>query len=550
MVSFVRKARNQLIRANDINELQAQAEAADASLTAEKAKIARVAPGTDAPGPRYYVTVDGDGNAAWMPERYIDFTHPDIGGVASASVDNSAALVLALAAQAILKIPIYARAGEYGFTGTHAIPWGMLGDGSSQTQFHALDDTASLRLTGARVTYGGFAVWGNEIAEVCLEIGSPTTIINQAKFTDIHARGATVTGWLFNCTQNCRFSSVSSYHNKGVGATFDNASQFNEFGHFGMTENEGGDLLFVSTDTHSSGFGDLANNGNLFTTALFERRKAAVTSTATGGTGTTLVDSSANWPVDRWVGAWVTRDPAGGSHEGFRITANTSDTLTIDGTWAVTPTTEAYNIVFPSIRAHACDVSTFVNLNIAHLNLNTDCPLIHCRSQDGTIGAGLVLQNAQMQGTANYGAGIVVDGATANANVVLIGRTYIARVKNGLVSGLASGRAFSGTSWAVFNTVADEYVGSASSYYQSLGEMSILFGADAQLLRTGTNMAGVGSGDSFSILSGHLEMGEITDPSAPSSNRGRAYFRDNGSGKTQFCVRFPTGAVQVIATEP
>lgn len=40
MVSFVRKARNQTIRANDVNELQATAEATDASLTAEKAKIA------------------------------------------------------------------------------------------------------------------------------------------------------------------------------------------------------------------------------------------------------------------------------------------------------------------------------------------------------------------------------------------------------------------------------------------------------------------------------------------------------------------------------
>lgn len=40
------------------------------------------------------------------------------------------------------------------------------------------------------------------------------------------------------------------------------------------------------------------------------------------------------------------------------------------------------------------------------------------------------------------------------------------------------------------------------------------------------------------------------DPSAPSADRGRLYFRDNGSGKTQLCVRFNTGAVQVVATQP
>lgn len=47
-----------------------------------------------------------------------------------------------------------------------------------------------------------------------------------------------------------------------------------------------------------------------------------------------------------------------------------------------------------------------------------------------------------------------------------------------------------------------------------------------------------------------LVMWERTDPSAPGSNTGVMYVRDNGSGKSQLCVRFPTGAVQVIATEP
>lgn len=41
-----------------------------------------------------------------------------------------------------------------------------------------------------------------------------------------------------------------------------------------------------------------------------------------------------------------------------------------------------------------------------------------------------------------------------------------------------------------------------------------------------------------------------TDPSAPSANRGVFYLRDNGGGKMQFVARFPSGAVQVIATEP
>lgn len=45
-------------------------------------------------------------------------------------------------------------------------------------------------------------------------------------------------------------------------------------------------------------------------------------------------------------------------------------------------------------------------------------------------------------------------------------------------------------------------------------------------------------------------LDERTDPTAPAVNQGKLYLRDNGSGKTQFCVRFNTGAVQVIATQP
>jgi hypothetical protein len=48
----------------------------------------------------------------------------------------------------------------------------------------------------------------------------------------------------------------------------------------------------------------------------------------------------------------------------------------------------------------------------------------------------------------------------------------------------------------------------------------------------------------------YIEGVEIADPAAPAANRGRLYFRDNGAGKTQLAVRFPSGAVQVLATEP
>ena len=50
---------------------------------------------------------------------------------------------------------------------------------------------------------------------------------------------------------------------------------------------------------------------------------------------------------------------------------------------------------------------------------------------------------------------------------------------------------------------------------------------------------------------GYFDMQEqAADPSAPAADHGVLYLKDNGSSKTQLCVRFSSGAVQVIATQP
>jgi hypothetical protein len=52
------------------------------------------------------------------------------------------------------------------------------------------------------------------------------------------------------------------------------------------------------------------------------------------------------------------------------------------------------------------------------------------------------------------------------------------------------------------------------------------------------------------LAGGGLLMKERADPTAPAADNGILYVRDNGSGKSQLVVRFPTGAIQVISTEP
>lgn len=64
------------------------------------------------------------------------------------------------------------------------------------------------------------------------------------------------------------------------------------------------------------------------------------------------------------------------------------------------------------------------------------------------------------------------------------------------------------------------------------------------------------------VTDGHIltefEIGEpvqimptvTADPSGDITTKGKFFFRDGGAGKMQFCVRYPSGVTQVLATEP
>lgn len=75
------------------------------------------------------------------------------------------------------------------------------------------------------------------------------------------------------------------------------------------------------------------------------------------------------------------------------------------------------------------------------------------------------------------------------------------------------------------------------------------------VLAYGGGNVGIGSGAAtpasrLDISAGAIRQAEMTTPSAPAANSGLTFMRDNGSGKTQYCVLFSSGAVQVIATQP
>ena len=55
---------------------------------------------------------------------------------------------------------------------------------------------------------------------------------------------------------------------------------------------------------------------------------------------------------------------------------------------------------------------------------------------------------------------------------------------------------------------------------------------------------------SNAFLTGYIEVVEMAAPSAPAANKARLFVQDNGAGKTQLMVLFPSGAAQQVAIEP
>lgn len=84
---------------------------------------------------------------------------------------------------------------------------------------------------------------------------------------------------------------------------------------------------------------------------------------------------------------------------------------------------------------------------------------------------------------------------------------------------------------------------------QASGGLEIASGT-GHTLRLMPGSGGVVVGGPLEWGASHSELTEMADPAAPAADKARLYARDNGSGKTQLVVRFPTGAVQVLATEP
>lgn len=160
------------------------------------------------------------------------------------------------------------------------------------------------------------------------------------------------------------------------------------------------------------------------------------------------------------------------------------------------------------------------------------------------------------------GINIVVVGSTASTfpsstHAVAVGYGAKATATGTAVGGKASAGSVSG----ITDATSVGYNARASNRSVAIGKDSIA-GSDQVAIGSGataahSNAVALGKGtattatDQVNLGARHIEITELAaDPAAPALNGARLFTRDNGAGKTQVCVRFNTGAVVVIATEP
>lgn len=153
-------------------------------------------------------------------------------------------------------------------------------------------------------------------------------------------------------------------------------------------------------------------------------------------------------------------------------------------------------------------------------------------------------------GTNNAAGGLLaLFSNTTGSNSTAFGREALRRfVSAGNQVAIGYRALFGGDATPANNTGANNIaIGFQAGDAITTGSTNIVIGYDIDVdSATGSNQINIGG----VYFHDRLLYTERADPAAPAANQAVVYARDNGSGKTQLCVRFNTGAVQVLATEP
>lgn len=146
-----------------------------------------------------------------------------------------------------------------------------------------------------------------------------------------------------------------------------------------------------------------------------------------------------------------------------------------------------------------------------------------------------------------HSAGIA-DGASLNSHMRVVDTSSFAANEGGVIGLAGFQDASTLRTFAALKGGKENATSGNSAGYLGLWSRDAATGLVERIRITS---AGVIQIPASGTTGGFFEMNELSgDAAAGAANTARLFVRDNGSGKTQLVVRFNTGAVQVIATEP
>jgi hypothetical protein len=182
-------------------------------------------------------------------------------------------------------------------------------------------------------------------------------------------------------------------------------------------------------------------------------------------------------------------------------------------------------------------------------NTTNDTIVFWGQSTHGGIGVyGTSVSNGGIVGSSVSGAGVV--GTSLSSAGVLASSSS----DNGVTASSASSSK-SGV-WGD-NTMGGYGVSGSTSGASAAGVWGSNSGSGTGARGTATSGHGIhgratsgyaGFFDGKVYTNSFFELREVPAPARPKANRARLFLKDNGSGKTQLCVKFSNGVVRILAT--
>lgn len=264
------------------------------------------------------------------------------------------------------------------------------------------------------------------------------------------------------------------------------------------------------------------------------------------------------------AGARATQDPGrvlGGNVQGGRasVAVGSEASAVGDGSIAIGggATTTTHNGT--AVGANAKVVGSGTSVGSGAVSDALGLAVGYLASTTGGLSLGASSLTATVNSTAvGRGARAVTDAGGAIVNSTALGRDAKANAASGNATAIGQGATASGARNVVVgsgasSTLADTVViGDAAT---STASSAVALGKSASATHTnsvalGANTSTTGN-DQVRVGARHIEYTELAaDPAAPAVNNARVYTRDDGTGKTQLCVRFNTGAIIVLAAQP